>query len=156
LEAPPTGSCDETPLASSASGSKTYRVEFPAGKSINDIVNGSISVWCRTFGANFGEVIINKSLFGLADTANGPALECSASESTSPSTTNSTTSSNTTSASNSTSSSNSTGVSSSDGAMTTEISLGALVERDHQVAGVVVLLSDRVLEIRNFSYDGKL
>jgi DOMON domain/Electron transfer DM13 len=42
----------------SADGSSTYRLEFPAGKSINDILGGSISVWCEQFSANFGHVVV--------------------------------------------------------------------------------------------------
>jgi len=35
-----------------------------------------------------------------------------------------------------------------------ELFLGPLVERDHDVNGDVYVLSERVLEIRNFEYDG--
>jgi Electron transfer DM13 len=52
----PSNSCGSRPLPP-ADGSATYRVEFPEGKSFRDILGGSISVWCRTFRANFGEVI---------------------------------------------------------------------------------------------------
>ena len=36
----------------------------------------------------------------------------------------------------------------------TTVLLGPLAEREHAVAGDVYLISDRVLEIRNFAYDG--
>ena len=36
------------------------------------------------------------------------------------------------------------------------ISLGKLTQREHGVSGEVILLSDRILEVRNFTYDGKI
>ena len=51
----PSNSCGSRPLPP-ANGSVTYRVEFPIGKSFRDILGGSISIWCRAFSANFGEV----------------------------------------------------------------------------------------------------
>jgi Electron transfer DM13 len=54
-DASPSNNCGKSPLPR-ADGSKTFRVEFPEGKSIRDILGGSISVRCRRFAANFGEV----------------------------------------------------------------------------------------------------
>jgi Electron transfer DM13 len=54
-DAAPTNSCGSRPLPA-ANGAVTYRVEFPNGKSIRDILGGSISIWCRSFKENFGEV----------------------------------------------------------------------------------------------------
>ena len=71
----PTDNCGMEKLGF-ADGSETYRVEFPAGFSLNDIKGGSISVWCRQFGANFGEVIIPDNLDGLKSTEDGPELQC--------------------------------------------------------------------------------
>jgi Electron transfer DM13 len=134
LEAKPSGSCEGTPLDSSANGKINYRVEFPEGKSIYDIVNGSISVWCRAFDANFGEVIVKESLLvGLTDTLDGPALECSTPPPPPPPSTNNPTPFSTGS----------------------ELSLGSLTQRYHLVSGEVVIISDRIIEINNFSYDGK-
>ena len=75
----------------------------------------AISVWCETFFANFGEVIIPTSLFGLTTTESGPKLLCSG---------------------------------------PVEVSLGALPTRGHRVSGQIFALSERVLEIRGFVYDG--
>jgi Electron transfer DM13 len=76
LDGPPTGSCGKEPLKS-ANGTKTYRVEFPQNKSVKDIMGGSISIWCRNFAANFGEVKIPTTLTGLPPTSEGPAPVCS-------------------------------------------------------------------------------
>ena len=75
----------------------------------------AISVWCETFFANFGEVIIPTTLFGLTTTESGPKLLCSG---------------------------------------PVEVSLGALPTRGHRVSGQIFALSERVLEIRGFVYDG--
>jgi hypothetical protein len=40
-------------------------------------------------------------------------------------------------------------------AQSTELSLGSITTRMHNVAGDVVLLSDRLLEVRSFVYDGE-
>jgi Electron transfer DM13 len=45
-----------------ADGKDVYRVEFPSGKSIQDYLGGSFSVWCETALANFGEVLIPSKL----------------------------------------------------------------------------------------------
>ena len=36
-----------------------------------------------------------------------------------------------------------------------EVSIGSFTERDHDVRGDVFVLSERVIEIRNFMYDGQ-
>ena len=76
----------------------------------------AISVWCETFAANFGEVVINATLSGLTTTANGPARTC---------------------------------------VKPAEVSLGSFVTRAHRVTGEVVILSERVLQIRGFVFDGE-
>jgi hypothetical protein len=106
------GLCGDEALTSQADGSLTYRIEFPEGKSVSDVLGGSISIWCRTFAANFGEIVIPTNLTDIP--TNGPKLSCTESS----------------------------------------VSLGPLAERDHSLAGDVYLISDRVLEIRNFAYDG--
>ena len=122
----PTTSCGMIPLGS-ADGTPTYRFEFPEGTSLRDIAGGSLSVWCRAFGINFGDLVIpeESALVDLVATADGPELQCS------------------------------TGANMSqyaDGSSGMEI--GSFVSRAHDVAGDVYALSDRVLEIRNFVYDG--
>jgi Electron transfer DM13 len=52
----PTNGCGKVPIPGAADGTATYRVEFPDGKSILDILGGSIGVWCEEFVTNFGEV----------------------------------------------------------------------------------------------------
>jgi Electron transfer DM13 len=61
-DAAPSNGCGNKALEA-ADGSRTYQVEFPEGKSVRDILGGSISVWCEEFAANFGEV--RCSYFGL-------------------------------------------------------------------------------------------
>jgi Electron transfer DM13 len=56
-------SCGSVPIVA-ADGTGTYRAEFPSGKSIQDFLGGSFSVWCTTALANFGEVVIPSSLPG--------------------------------------------------------------------------------------------
>jgi hypothetical protein len=138
LDASPDGSCGMTPLPA-ANGTASYRVEFPAGKTINDFLNGckfngcvattlgnqrltvirfaaAFAVWCETAAANFGEVLIPATLDGLGvvATADGPALECSV-EAT---------------------------------PVSGPVLLGPLVTRAHEVAGEVYLLSESVVEIK--------
>ena len=72
----PFNGCGVTPLPEEADGSVTYRVEFPDGGSIMDILGGSISLWCEQFAVSFGEVIIPSTLTGIPETASGPDLEC--------------------------------------------------------------------------------
>ena len=114
----PTKSCGTNPLPSAANGKVTYRIEFPEGKSIRDIFGGSFSVWCKQFSANFGEVVIPRSIPGLISSVNGPELQCN-------------------------------------NDLTSLVSLGQLSSLAHGVAGEVVVLSDRIIEIRGFKYDGK-
>jgi DOMON domain len=45
-----------------ADGTDVYRVEFPNGTSIQDYLGGSVSVWCETAAASFGEVLIPSTL----------------------------------------------------------------------------------------------
>jgi hypothetical protein len=52
----PTNGCGVNPIPAAADGTQTYRVEFPDNMSINDILGGSISVWCEEFVTSFGEV----------------------------------------------------------------------------------------------------
>jgi Electron transfer DM13 len=59
----PTNGCGATPIADAADGTATYRVEFPNGTSILDILGGSISVWCDSFKVSFGEVSCRWSPF---------------------------------------------------------------------------------------------
>jgi hypothetical protein len=138
LDASPDGSCGMTPLPA-ANGTASYRVEFPAGKTINDFLNGckfngcvattlgnqrltvirfaaAFAVWCETAAANFGEVLIPATLDGLGvvATTDGPALECSV-EAT---------------------------------PVSGPVLLGPLVTRAHEVAGEVYLLSESVVEIK--------
>jgi Electron transfer DM13 len=141
LDASPSGSCGMTPLPA-ANGTASYRVEFPAGKTINDYLNGckfndcvarcnawwtkaycdsacflplAFAVWCEVAAANFGEVHIPATLDGLGvvTTAEGPALECSAEAVP----------------------------------VSSPVLLGNLTTRAHEVAGVVYLLSESVIEI---------
>ena len=119
LDGIPSNFCGARPLSSSANGRSTYRVEFPYGKSIYDIQGGSISVWCRTFAANFGEVVVPKNLKNLSNTTDsGLKLQCKAASDPPP------------------------------------ISLGTFPSLAHQVGGEVVIISDRILEVRGFKYDG--
>jgi Electron transfer DM13 len=74
----PNNGCGVTPLPQQADGSVTYRVEFPDGTTILDLLGGSISLWCESFSVSFGEVIVPTSLSNIPDTASGPTLECSA------------------------------------------------------------------------------
>jgi Electron transfer DM13 len=115
-DAAPLGSCGATQLGS-ADGTQTYRIEFPEGTSLADIAGGSISVWCRAFGANFGEVMVPANLATLEEAGDGPALEC--------------------------------GIQADD-----EVVLGTFTNPDHGVVGDIVALSERVLEVRGFAYDG--
>ena len=71
----PTNSCGMDALPRSQG--VTYQVEFPPGTSIKDILGGSISVWCTSFAANFGEIVIPESLDNVLPTEEGPALQCS-------------------------------------------------------------------------------
>jgi len=43
-------------------GNETIRLEFPEGKSIQDIPGGSIALWCRIMSVNMGKVVIPASL----------------------------------------------------------------------------------------------
>ena len=74
----PNNGCGIAPLPVEADGSVTYRVEFPDGKTINDLLGGSISLWCEQFSVSFGEVIIPTTLSNVPLTSSGPDLECSA------------------------------------------------------------------------------
>ena len=110
----PSKSCGTEPLPEARS--ETFRFEFPEGMSIHDYIGGSISVWCETATANFGEVIIdaNIDLTSLPTLAlgDGPSFECGA------------------------------------------LTVGSFTTRAHDLEGQVVALSDRVMEVRNFVYDG--
>jgi Electron transfer DM13 len=106
-------------LSGTAYGNETYRIEFPDGKSINDILGGSISIWCRTFAVNFGEVIVPTALNASFEDESAPELQCSSSGSSQ------------------------------------EVSLGVLPTTEHLVTGEVVILSEYVLEVRGFVFDGK-
>jgi Electron transfer DM13 len=119
LEASPSKTCGDSPLMGAADGTQTYRVEFPDGTSIYDILGGSISVWCRTFAVSFGEVLVPTTLDGSFDGPNEPDLQCSSTDTSQ------------------------------------EISLGNLPTLAHQVSGEVVILSEHVVEVRGFVYDGK-
>lgn len=77
----------------------------------------AISVWCETFAANFGEVVIPRTLPGLVSSADGPVRNCTV-------------------------------------PAVFELPVGSLVTRAHRVAGQVVILSDRALEVRGFVFDG--
>lgn len=125
LDAAPTNSCGSTKLGAS-DGTVTYRLEFPEGTSIQDITGGSISVWCKEFGANFGELVIPAAVEGVLATADGPELECS----------------------------EGAAMPAYDESTAVKIELGGIIGLTHDVAGEVFVLSDRVLEVRNFAYDG--
>jgi hypothetical protein len=112
----PTNSCGAT-LLPEADGTQTYRVEFPEGDSLRNYLGGSIGVWCRLAGANFGEVAGTATLGGLLTAEAGPALQCTA--------------------------------------PVPGISLGSLTNNAHGLGGEVFALSDHVLEVRNFAYDGQ-
>ena len=71
----PTNSCGMDALPRSQG--VTYQVEFPPGTTIKDILGGSISIWCTSFEANFGEIVIPESLDNVVPTEEGPALQCS-------------------------------------------------------------------------------
>ena len=45
-----------------ANGTNTITLEFPAGTSMNDILGGSLSVWCRTMFMNLGQVVVPDTL----------------------------------------------------------------------------------------------
>ncbi|KAL7560042.1 hypothetical protein ACA910_000081 [Epithemia clementina (nom. ined.)] len=116
LDGAPTSSCGTEELP--ALSQQTVRVEFPEGKSLLDYLNGSLSLWCESVGANFGEVVLNATAYDLStleQTAlgQGPNFECAS------------------------------------------ITLGTFETRAHEVTGTLVALSDRVLEARNFVYDGE-
>jgi hypothetical protein len=141
LDASPSGSCGMIPLPA-ANGTVPFLVEFPAGKTINDFLNGctfdgcvaatlgsqkltvfstcflpeAFSVWCETAAANFGEILIPATLEGLGvvATEDGPALECSENVAE----------------------------------VSNPVLLGPLVTRAHEVAGEVYLLSESVIEIK--------
>jgi hypothetical protein len=74
----PSSDCGESKLPA-FSNTPVVRVEFPPGSTIRDYLGGSLSVWCVTFAANFGDLSIaaNLDLSSLPTTANGPALQCS-------------------------------------------------------------------------------
>jgi len=91
-----------------------------------DFRGGSISVWCEAFDINFGEVVIPNTLEAVPPTSAVP-LKCAEEAAPAP------------------------GTPADAGE---DIFLGPLVERDHDVNGEVYVLSERVLEIRNFEYDG--
>lgn len=74
-DAAPSNSCGSTEITTGFTGTQTYRVEFPQGTSLLDILGGSISVWCEEFVANFGEVVVPDSLPGL-DVSDGTDLVC--------------------------------------------------------------------------------
>ena len=93
----------------------TQRVEIPDGKTIEDFLGGSLSVWCVQFGVNFGEVVIPSSIDVPTDEV---ALECF------------------------------------DEPQSDGVFLSSFTTRSHLVAGDLYLISDRVLEIRNYVYDG--
>ena len=126
LDGSPSNGCGQTTLPPGSG--RTFRVEFPDGTTIYDIVGGSISVWCEAFSANFGEVVVDQTLLEASstlpslDAGEGPALECAA-----------------------------TG---QDPEGPEEVSLGNFETRQHKLQGEVVLLSDSVFEVRNMEYDG--
>lgn len=97
----------------------TQRVEFPGDLTIQDFLGGSLSVWCESFSANFGSIVLPTMVDESDLTVENLTLECSVASS---------------------------GVS--------ETFLGALWTNAHLVAGDVYLLSENVLEIRGFTYDG--
>lgn len=79
---------------------------------------------CEAFSVSFGDATLPDSFEGLASTADGPALECSEGD---------------------------------DGGAVEpaeEVPLGSFTTREHRVNGEVVALSETVLEVRNFEYDG--
>jgi hypothetical protein len=114
----PSSDCGESKLPA-FSNTPVVRVEFPPGSTIRDYLGGSLSVWCVTFAANFGDLSIaaNLDLSSLPTTANGPALQCSE--------------------------------------PVVEVFVGSFTTSAHLVAGDVYALSDQVLEVRNFIYDGE-
>ena len=78
LETEPLGSCGRNPLIA-ADGSQVYRIEFPRGKSIRNILGGSIAVWCRSFAENFGHIQIPSTIGAIQNTTQ-TALKCSAND----------------------------------------------------------------------------
>ena len=73
----PVSSCGTANIQTAADGSETWRVEFPTGTSLNDVSEGSISVWCGDFAVNFGDVRLSGvDLTELKAAAEGPELEC--------------------------------------------------------------------------------
>ena len=124
----PSSSCGNVKLPGSRGA--TYTVEFPPGTSVLDVLGGSISVWCERFAANFGEVVVPGTLEELVATADGPALICSEG-----------------------------GGDAAPGpapveAVTAPLPLGSLTTRQHALQGTVVALSDRVLQVSGFTFDG--
>lgn len=190
----PNNGCGVTPLPLEADGSVTYRVEFPDGTTIYDLLGGSISLWCESFSVSFGEVTVPTSLSNIPDTASGPNLECSAnvvetpiaapsaapipaptvvpvtppSSVTVPAPTATTETPATEAPAASptavtepapTATSDSPVVSPVAAPTTTTVDvpylLGNLTTRAHNVTGMVYIISDHIIEIRGFTYDGE-
>ena len=103
---------------------QTIRFEFPEGKTLKDFAGGTISVWCDFANQNFGDVMV-PDLSALQTLKVAADGEGPALQCRS---------------------SGSSGVE--------ELDIGTFENTSHQLSGQVVALSDSVLEVRNFRYDG--